>query len=110
MRWLLCGDDGLKKTKTTSVLTEKYPARDFFHYSFILIRKNKSAPRQICNHFSADGTIWRTSLNFACSPTVINALAFSTAMQCLRASEILIELLSTSFCTTSPARFLSSSL
>ena len=42
MRWLLCGGDGSKK-KTTSVITEKYPARDFLHYSFILIRKNKSA-------------------------------------------------------------------
>ena len=39
MRWLLCGGDGSKKT--TSVITEKYPARDFFHYGFKLIRKKK---------------------------------------------------------------------
>ena len=25
MRWLLCGDDGSKKTKTTSVITENTP-------------------------------------------------------------------------------------
>ena len=30
MRWLLSGGDGSKKTKTTSVITEKYPARKFF--------------------------------------------------------------------------------
>ena len=73
MRWLLCGDDGSKKTKTTSVITEKYPARQcnsitvlnkifgkkqlsYSHYSLILIRKKfKSAPRQICNYFGRDG-------------------------------------------------------
>ena len=29
MRWLLCGDDGSKKTKTRSVITDKIPAREF---------------------------------------------------------------------------------
>ena len=73
MRWLLCGGDGSEE-KTTSVITEKYPARDFFHYrfkfirkiesalnyshySFMLIRKIKSAPRQICNYFWSDGRL-----------------------------------------------------
>ena len=58
-RRLLCGGDGSKKTKTTSAITGKYPAREFFpiqfyinskklktalnysHYSFMLIRKKK---------------------------------------------------------------------
>ena len=40
MRWLLCGGDGSKEKKTLSVITEKYPAREFFHHSFKLIRKN----------------------------------------------------------------------
>ena len=43
MRWLLCGGDRSKKTKTTSVITEKYPARELFHYSLKLIRKNITA-------------------------------------------------------------------
>ena len=30
-------------------------ALNYSHYSSILIRKNKSAPRQICNHFRRDG-------------------------------------------------------
>ena len=33
MRWLLCGGDG-SKDKTTSVITEKYPAREFFPLRF----------------------------------------------------------------------------
>ena len=41
-----------KKTKTTSVITEKYPARALFD---INSKKIKSAPRQICNYFGADG-------------------------------------------------------
>ena len=41
MRWLVCGDDGSKKTQMKSVITEKYAAKNFFHYSYILIRKNQ---------------------------------------------------------------------
>ena len=29
MRWLLCGGDGSKKTKTTSVITENIPRENF---------------------------------------------------------------------------------
>ena len=36
MRWLLCGGDGSKKTITTSVITKKNPAKEFFHYGFKL--------------------------------------------------------------------------
>ena len=73
MRWLLCGGD-VSKEKTKPQITGKYPVREFFpitvlylfekiksaliysHYSFILIRKNKSAPRQICNYFRGNGS------------------------------------------------------
>ena len=44
-----------KKTKTTSVITEISRERIYFHYSLKLIRKNKSAPRQICNYFGWNG-------------------------------------------------------
>ena len=77
MRWLLCGHDGSKKTKMTSVITEKYPAREFFSITdlyqfekiknriilqslqFCIYSKIKSAPRQICNHFDRDGIRFR---------------------------------------------------
>ena len=39
MRWLLCGGDGSKE-KTTSVITEKYPAREFFPLQFLINSKN----------------------------------------------------------------------
>ena len=40
MRWLLCGDDGSKKTKTRSVLTEKIPAREFISITVLIHSKN----------------------------------------------------------------------
>ena len=36
MRWLLCGDDGSKQTKTTSVITKKNHAREFIHLQFYI--------------------------------------------------------------------------
>ena len=34
MSWLLCGDDGSKKTKTTSVISKKSRERIYPHYGF----------------------------------------------------------------------------
>ena len=39
MRWLLCGGDGSKKTKTRSVITEKYPAREFISITVLINSK-----------------------------------------------------------------------
>ena len=46
MRWLLCGGDGSKKTKTTSAITEKYPAREFYPLRFN-IKTKKSHSRTV---------------------------------------------------------------
>ena len=35
-------------------------ASNYIHYSFKLIRKNKSAPRQICNYFGRNGMVRMT--------------------------------------------------
>ena len=44
MRWLLCGDDGSKKTKTTSVIFFiKGPAREFIPIT-VLINSKKFKP------------------------------------------------------------------
>ena len=48
MRRLLCGDDGSKKTKTRSVITEKNPAMEFISI-IVLINSN------FCEPLRADG-------------------------------------------------------
>ena len=41
MRLLLCGGDGSKKTKTTSVIPKKkYPAREFISTTVTILSKN----------------------------------------------------------------------
>ena len=46
MRWLLCGDDGSKKTKTKSVIPKKNPAREFISIT-VLINSKKVKPHLI---------------------------------------------------------------
>ena len=43
MRWLLCGDDGSKKTKTKSVISKKCPAREFIPIAVLINSKNFKA-------------------------------------------------------------------
>ena len=70
-RWLLCGDDGSKKTKTKSVIPKNFPASHYGfnyskqkrikhgHYRLKLIRK--ICTTHFCNYFRANGIMLNKS-------------------------------------------------